>query len=164
MKAHPGGVTAVAFTPDGKRLVTSGASRPRQKYLDRRLGDVKLWDAATGQPLPFSLDGPDFKVETVALSPDGTHLAATCLNQTVSGMGTGHRRARLAGRARGKGRPRSEVQSRRQAAGLHLQPRGRRSDEGFAGFDPNLEPGQTPGHRGHRRARQGANIGAGLQP
>ena len=24
VKAHPGGVSAVAFTPDGKRLVTSG--------------------------------------------------------------------------------------------------------------------------------------------
>ncbi len=83
VKAHPGGVTAVAFTPDGKRLVTSGASRPRQKYSDPRLGDFKLWDAATGQQLRFPLGGRALEVERVALSPDGTRLAATCLNQTV---------------------------------------------------------------------------------
>ena len=28
VKAHAGGVTAVAFTPDGKRLVTSGCEPP----------------------------------------------------------------------------------------------------------------------------------------
>ena len=45
---------------------------------------MKLWDAATGQPLRFQLDGPADKVDRAALSPDGTHLAATrAANPTV---------------------------------------------------------------------------------
>jgi WD40 repeat protein/serine/threonine protein kinase len=80
IKAHPGEVWAVAFTPDGKRLVTSGASgssQPRRKIFDLAPGDVKFWDAATGQPLRVRLDGPADDVDRAVLSPDGTHLAAT---------------------------------------------------------------------------------------
>ena len=33
VKAHPGGVTSVAFTPDGKRLVTSGTTQPPREAL-----------------------------------------------------------------------------------------------------------------------------------
>ncbi len=33
VKAHPGGVTAVVFTPDGKRLVTSGCEPPTTEVL-----------------------------------------------------------------------------------------------------------------------------------
>jgi eukaryotic-like serine/threonine-protein kinase len=83
VKAYPGGVDSVAFTPDGKRLVTSGTSRPQQKYLERRLGEVRLWDAATGQPLRFDLGGRADKVARAVLSPDGTHLAATQFNHAI---------------------------------------------------------------------------------
>ena len=83
VKAHPGEVTAVAFMPDGKRLVTSGLSRPWLTLFDPRPGEVKLWDAATGQPLRIKLSGQVDKVVRVALSPDGTHLAATHSNHTV---------------------------------------------------------------------------------
>ena len=84
VKAHVGGVTAVAFTPDGKRLVTFGLSRTRQKMSDPRPGEVKIWDAATGQPLRVQLSGPaDNVAPAAALSPDGSHLAATQLNHTV---------------------------------------------------------------------------------
>ncbi len=77
VSAHVGGVASVAFTPDGKRLVTSGWSQPRRKMSDRRPGDVKLWDAATGQPLRFPQSGPSDNEEPAVLSPDGTRLAAT---------------------------------------------------------------------------------------
>jgi WD40 repeat protein len=83
VKAHAGEVTAIAFMPDGKRLVTSGSSRPWLTTSDPRSGEVKLWDAATGQPLRFPLSGPADKVVRAALSPDGTHLAATQSNPTV---------------------------------------------------------------------------------
>ena len=83
VKAHPGEVTAVAFMPDGKRLFTSGVTRPRQKLFDPRPGDVSFWDAATGHPFPVQLNGPSDKVVRAALSPDGTHLAATQGNPTV---------------------------------------------------------------------------------
>ncbi len=78
VKAHAGVVLAVAFTPDGKRLVTSGSSRPWYNVAGQRLPDgVKFWDAVTGQPLRFPLNGPVDKVEVAVPSPDGTHLAAT---------------------------------------------------------------------------------------
>jgi WD40 repeat protein len=86
VKSHVGGVKSVAFTPDGKRLVTSGPSRPRQKASDPMPGmpgDVKFWDAATGQPLRVLLDGPVDQVVSSALSPDGTRLAAIRSNQTI---------------------------------------------------------------------------------
>jgi len=50
---------------------------------DPRPGDVKFWDAATGQPFRVHLSGPADKVARAALSPDGTHLAATGSNHTV---------------------------------------------------------------------------------
>jgi WD40 repeat protein/serine/threonine protein kinase len=83
VKAHAGGVNAVAFTPDGKRLGTSGSIRPRRKTSDPRPGELKFWDAMTGQPLQVQLSGPVDKVERAVLSPDGTHLAATQLNPTI---------------------------------------------------------------------------------
>jgi WD40 repeat protein len=83
VKAHVGEVTAVGFTPDGKRVVTSGLSRLRQKMSDPRPGDVKFWDAATGQPLRVRLDGPADNVDKAVLSRDGTHLAANGPDHTV---------------------------------------------------------------------------------
>jgi WD40 repeat protein/serine/threonine protein kinase len=83
MNAHAGGINAVAFTPDGKRLVTSGSIQPRRKLSDPRPGDVKFWDAATGRPLQVQLSGPADMVERAVLSPDGTHLAATQLNPMI---------------------------------------------------------------------------------
>jgi WD40 repeat protein/serine/threonine protein kinase len=83
--AHAGGVTSVAFTPDGKRLISSGLTQlPRSLFTPKgTAGDVKLWDAATGRPLPLALDDRADRVATVALSADGNRLAATCRDRTV---------------------------------------------------------------------------------
>jgi WD40 repeat protein/class 3 adenylate cyclase len=58
---HPGGVIAVLFTPDGKRLATAGAD-----------GTARLWDAETGQALQIMRGHTDEIY--IALSPDGQHL------------------------------------------------------------------------------------------
>ncbi len=83
IKAHVGTVGTVAFTPDGKRLVTSGLSQPRQKYSNPRSGEVKFWDAETGQPLRVPLIGPADNLARAVLSRDGTHLATTRWDHTV---------------------------------------------------------------------------------
>ncbi len=57
-------VWCVAFSQDGKRLATGGAS-----------GTVRLWDAATGAEL-FTLTGHAGNVAGVAFSPSGHRLAS----------------------------------------------------------------------------------------
>jgi WD40 repeat protein/serine/threonine protein kinase len=62
LKGHTGAVQSVAYSPDGKRLVSAGgpASPP-----------VKVWDAQTGQELLTLKDA----YGSVAFSPDGKRLA-----------------------------------------------------------------------------------------
>jgi WD40 repeat protein len=57
--AHPGGVFAVVFSPDGKTLATGGAD-----------GAVKLWDVATGVTKGV-YRGHDSLVLRLHFSPDG---------------------------------------------------------------------------------------------
>jgi WD40 repeat protein len=69
-----GGVfRAVAYSPDGRRLVTSGTTAP---------GDVRVWDAATGREL-FSLRGLKEWADGVAWSPDGRRIAVASWDKTV---------------------------------------------------------------------------------
>src|SRR5579871_1175426 len=73
VQAHNGASQAVAFTPDGKRLITFGYRTP-----DFEGAEIKLWDAATLRRLPLELKGPTDKVVSIALSSDGKLLAAGC--------------------------------------------------------------------------------------
>jgi WD40 repeat protein/serine/threonine protein kinase len=78
--AHAGYVSGVAFTPDGRRLFSAGKSRPIRAMESSRgiPGEIKLWNAATGEALSLALDAPSGKVANPALSADGTRLAAAC--------------------------------------------------------------------------------------
>ncbi|HLJ98116.1 MAG TPA: WD40 repeat domain-containing protein [Gemmataceae bacterium] len=71
LKGHESFTLCLAFTPDGKRIVSSS-----------RDGTVKLWDVASGQELA-SLAGNVGSVHSVAVSPDGKKLAAGGDNGTV---------------------------------------------------------------------------------
>jgi WD40 repeat protein len=85
VQAHGGTVTAVAFTPDGKRLISCGRSQARQdmNYGKDLPHEIKLWEVATGRQLPLGIKGPTDKARWAALSPDGTRLAAACEDQGI---------------------------------------------------------------------------------
>jgi WD40 repeat protein len=74
-QAAGGGAYAVAFTPDGKSLVTGTGERGR-------LGEVKIWDPATGKELAVVAAFSDV-VACVAVSPDGRQVAAGGRDGTV---------------------------------------------------------------------------------
>jgi WD40 repeat protein len=74
-----GGVTRLTFSPDGRWLVTASWD----DRGGRSLGDtVEVWEAATGRQL-LNLQGKIEEVHSVALSPDGTRLAAGDRDGTV---------------------------------------------------------------------------------
>jgi WD40 repeat protein len=63
LEGHTSIVTALAFSSDGRRLVSASKD-----------GTVRVWDTATGQEV-LTLQGPGGPLTTVALSEDGRHLA-----------------------------------------------------------------------------------------
>jgi WD40 repeat protein/serine/threonine protein kinase len=84
MEAHAGGVLALAFTSDGKRLFSCGISQPLRSNMETDAPrEIKLWDLTTGHQLPLGLKGPTEKVRWLAVSPDGTRLAAACGDQGI---------------------------------------------------------------------------------
>jgi WD40 repeat protein/serine/threonine protein kinase len=77
--AHAGPISTVVFSSDGRRLYSMGSVRPPESMRQiSEPGEIKLWDAATGQQMDLALDGLSDSVRRIALSPDGTYLAAAC--------------------------------------------------------------------------------------
>ncbi|MEI2778512.1 MAG: hypothetical protein V9G19_21605 [Tetrasphaera sp.] len=62
---HTGWVGAVAYSPDGARVVSAG-----------RDGSVRCWDAATGEPIGAPWTGHTGGVAAVAYSPDGARVVS----------------------------------------------------------------------------------------
>jgi WD40 repeat protein len=71
-------VTSVSFSPDGSVLLTSSAGA----LFSRATGEVKLWDAASGNELR-AFTGHRFGVGAACLSRDGRRVAAACHDDTV---------------------------------------------------------------------------------
>jgi WD40 repeat protein len=81
------GSESVAYSPDGKRLASAG-QKPDGKPLAgggqkpgpaALVGEVKVWDAETGQEV-FTVEAPDRFGQTVAYSPDGKRLIHVCMS------------------------------------------------------------------------------------
>lgn len=82
-------VFAVAWSPDGRSIASACSSIGMDKT-------VHIWDSDTGQTLIRydAHDGwlPNFSVLSLAWSPDGTRVAATCGDKTIRIWSTATRR------------------------------------------------------------------------
>ncbi|EDR06780.1 uncharacterized protein LACBIDRAFT_299652 [Laccaria bicolor S238N-H82] len=69
---HDDYVTSVAFSPDGRHIVSGSCDKT-----------VRVWDAQTGQSVMDPLKGHDNYVTSVAFSPDGRHIVSGSCDKTV---------------------------------------------------------------------------------
>src|SRR5205823_5290415 len=98
-------VRAVAFSPDGTRLVVDAARGVRvyDAHTGRALpapgsvgGTARVGDASTGQPL-FGRKGVGGRVRGLVFSPDGTRLVTAAGSVRVWGAHTGQARGEFKG-------------------------------------------------------------------
>jgi WD40 repeat protein/tRNA A-37 threonylcarbamoyl transferase component Bud32 len=75
LDAHGGGVRRVAFSPDGRRLVTAFGDGTFGGVMDRRARAIRMWDVDTAQEV-LSLKGHTSGILDVTFSPDGKSVAA----------------------------------------------------------------------------------------
>jgi RNA polymerase sigma factor (sigma-70 family) len=66
------GIEAVAFSPDGKRLITGDSTSPT----------IVVWDIATGKEI-LDLHGHEGRVFCLAYSPDGRRIASGAGDKTI---------------------------------------------------------------------------------
>jgi WD40 repeat protein len=76
LKGHTGHVNSVSFSPDGKRIVSGGGRRGKPRP-PRHFGEITVWDAATGLPLPLLFKGHSDTVQSVSFSPDGKRIVSS---------------------------------------------------------------------------------------
>ncbi|HVW00250.1 MAG TPA: hypothetical protein VHB77_07920, partial [Planctomycetaceae bacterium] len=67
-------ITALAFSPDGKRLIASGSMTKVGGRHGLPAGAVKLWNAETGE-LIWERDRLSTRADAVVFSPDGRYVA-----------------------------------------------------------------------------------------
>jgi len=71
LRGHTGDIPSVAFSPDGKRIVSGSDDNT-----------VKVWDAVSGQEM-LTLKGHTNLVRSVAFSPDGKRIVSGSWDGTV---------------------------------------------------------------------------------
>jgi tetratricopeptide (TPR) repeat protein len=72
LKGHQGSVTSVAFSPDGKTIVSGSYDKT-----------IRLWDTSSGKLLGTPLEGHDSEVNAVAFSPDGKTIVSGSSDDTI---------------------------------------------------------------------------------
>src|SRR4029079_18490237 len=71
LEGHTGDINSVAFSPDGRFVVTASAD-----------GTARVWDAATGKTVA-ALRGHSKSVHTASFSPDGKFIVTASDDATV---------------------------------------------------------------------------------
>ena len=69
---HSGWVTSVAFSPDGRHIVSGSGDKT-----------IRVWDAEIGAMVVGPLEGHSSWVTSVAFSPDGTHIVSGSGDRTI---------------------------------------------------------------------------------
>ena len=85
LEGHSGYIFSVAYSPDGKRIISGSRKKIPGKYFwsnDKIVGEIKIWDANTGQCLK-TLEGHSYIVNSVAYSPDGTKIISGSCGKTI---------------------------------------------------------------------------------
>ena len=72
LQGHTGSVFSIAFSPDGRYIVSGSDDRT-----------IQLWNAQTGDKVGNPLQGHTFSVNSVAFSPDGSTLCQILLIEQV---------------------------------------------------------------------------------
>ena len=72
LKGHDHWITSVAFSPDGRHIVSGSYDKT-----------VRVWDALTGWSVMDPLNGHDHWIISVAFSPDGKHIASGSYDKTI---------------------------------------------------------------------------------
>jgi WD40 repeat protein len=75
LKGHTLPVSSVCFSPDGQRLATTSGTAMDFPSKESKPGDVKLWDANTGEEL-HTLRDHSAGASCACFSPDGRRLAS----------------------------------------------------------------------------------------
>jgi WD40 repeat protein len=88
LEGHTGDVSALAFTPDGKTLLSAGAFCPR----------ITLWDVATGKKLR-QISGKSEMFLAATFSPDGKVVAGLNADKTITLWDSTGKELRTFGRA-----------------------------------------------------------------
>jgi WD40 repeat protein/serine/threonine protein kinase len=82
LSGHTGGLNSAAFSPDGRYLASSSCANFAPQ-TGCTLGEIILWDVASGQPIGNPLLGHNQGVAAVAFSNDSQTLVSAAFDGTI---------------------------------------------------------------------------------